>query len=38
MPAIPGTYNEFWWERGNLLKQTAIIVDPDDGQSAKPDT
>ncbi len=24
----PGTYNEFWWERGGLLKQTALIVDP----------
>ncbi len=28
----PGTYNEFWWERGNLLKQTALIVDPADGR------
>src|SRR5574339_495977 len=28
----PGTYNEFWWERGNLLKHTAIIVDPPDGK------
>jgi len=28
----PGTYNEFWWERGNLLKQTSIIVDPSDGR------
>jgi hypothetical protein len=24
----PGTYNEFWWERGRLLKQTALIIDP----------
>jgi hypothetical protein len=28
----PGTYNEFWWERGNLLKQTALIIDPVDGR------
>ncbi len=28
----PGTYNEFWWERGNLLRQTALIVDPEDGR------
>ena len=28
----PGTYNEFWWERGNLLKQTALIIDPPDGK------
>jgi hypothetical protein len=28
----PGTYNEFWWERGNLLKQTALIVDPTNGK------
>ena len=28
----PGTYNEFWWERGNLLKQTALIIDPADGR------
>ena len=28
----PGTYNEFWWERGNLLKNTAIIVDPPSGK------
>jgi hypothetical protein len=28
----PGTYNEFWWERGSLLKHTAIIVDPPDGK------
>ena len=28
----PGTYNEFWWERGNLLKHTAIIIDPPDGK------
>jgi hypothetical protein len=28
----PGTYNEFWWERGTLLKQTSIIIDPLDGK------
>jgi hypothetical protein len=28
----PGTYNEFWWERGNLLPHTAIIIDPPDGK------
>jgi hypothetical protein len=28
----PGTYNEFWWERGNLLKQTSLIIDPEDGR------
>jgi hypothetical protein len=28
----PGTYNEFWWERGTLLKQTAIIIEPADGK------
>ena len=28
----PGTYNEFWWERGNLLRHTAIIIDPPDGK------
>ncbi|HWW82369.1 MAG TPA: hypothetical protein VNZ26_02140 [Vicinamibacterales bacterium] len=28
----PGTYNEGWWERGKLLKQTALVVDPADGR------
>src|SRR5262249_30642300 len=28
----PGTYNEFWWERGSLLHQTALIVDPPNGR------
>jgi hypothetical protein len=28
----PGTYNEFWWERGNLLRHTSIIIDPPDGK------
>jgi hypothetical protein len=27
-----GTYNEVWWERGNPLKQTALVVDPEDGR------
>jgi hypothetical protein len=27
-----GTYNEFWWERGGVLKQTSILVDPPDGR------
>jgi hypothetical protein len=31
-PGDPGTYNEVWWERGNLLKQTSIIVDPPNGR------
>jgi hypothetical protein len=28
----PGTYNQFWWEEGGLLKQTSLIVDPPDGR------
>ena len=28
----PGTYNQFWWEEGELLKQTSLIVDPPDGR------
>jgi hypothetical protein len=28
----PGTYNQFWWEEGELLKQTSLIVDPADGR------
>ena len=27
-----GGYNEFWVERGNLLTQTSLIVDPPDGR------
>ena len=27
-----GGYNEFWVERGNLLSQTSLIVDPPDGR------
>jgi hypothetical protein len=28
----PGTYNQFWWEEGGLLRQTSLIVDPPDGR------
>jgi hypothetical protein len=28
----PGTYNQFWWEEGGLLKQTSLIVDPPNGR------
>lgn len=28
----PGTYNEFWWERGTRLTQTSLVVDPSDGR------
>ncbi len=28
----PGTYNQFWWDEGRLLKQTSLIVDPPDGR------
>ena len=28
----PGTYNEFWWERGTRLSQTSLVVDPADGR------
>jgi hypothetical protein len=31
-PGDPGTYNEFWWERGSLSTQTSLIVDPADGR------
>ena len=31
-PGDPGTYNEFWWERGTRLKQTSLVVDPPDGR------
>jgi len=27
----PGTYNEFWWERGTRLTQTSLVIDPSDG-------
>lgn len=28
----PGTYNQFWWDEGQLLRQTSLIVDPPDGR------
>lgn len=28
----PGTYNEFWWERGTRLTQTSLVIDPSDGR------
>jgi len=28
----PGTYNQFWWEQGEFLSQTSLIVDPPDGR------
>lgn len=28
----PGTYNQFWWEEGSLLKQTSLIIDPPNGR------
>ena len=31
-PGDPGTYNEFWWERGTRLKRTSLVVAPPDGR------
>ena len=28
----PGTYNDFWWERGTALTNTSLITDPGDGR------
>ena len=28
----PGTYNEFWYERGRMNRRTSLIVDPPDGR------
>ena len=28
----PGTYNEFWWERGTRLRRTSLVVEPEDGR------
>jgi len=28
----PGTYNEFWYERGRLNRRTSLIVDTPDGR------
>ena len=30
--ADPGTYNDFWWERGTALTNTSLITDPGDGR------
>jgi len=27
----PGTYNDFWWERGTALASTSLIIDPPNG-------
>lgn len=31
-PGDPGTYNEFWWERGKSIGRTSLIIDPADGR------
>jgi hypothetical protein len=31
-PGNPGTYNDFWYERGALNRRTSLIVDPSDGR------
>ena len=28
----PGTYNDFWWERGTALSSTSLIIDPPNGR------
>ena len=28
----PGTYNDFWWERGTALTRTSLIIQPPDGR------
>jgi hypothetical protein len=28
----PGTYNDFWWERGTALTRTSLVVDPPEGR------
>ena len=28
----PGTYNDFWWERGTALSRTSLVIDPPDGR------
>lgn len=28
----PGTYNNFWWDRGQSIGRTSLIVDPPDGR------
>jgi hypothetical protein len=29
---VARAYNEFWWDRGNVLNRTSLIVDPPDGK------
>ena len=31
-PGNPGTYNDFWYERGALNPRTALVIDPPDGR------
>ena len=31
-PGDPGTYNDFWWDRGSALPRTSLIIDPADGR------
>ena len=31
-PGNVGAYNEFWVERGSLIAQTSLVVDPPDGK------
>jgi hypothetical protein len=28
----PGTYNNFWWDRGQSIGRTSLIIDPPDGR------
>jgi len=30
-PGDPGTYNNFWWDRGQSVGRTSLIIDPPDG-------
>jgi hypothetical protein len=31
-PGNPGTYNDFWYERGALNPRTSLVIDPPDGR------
>jgi hypothetical protein len=31
-PGDPGTYNNFWWDRGQSTGRTSLIIDPPDGK------
>jgi hypothetical protein len=31
-PGDPGTYNEFWWDRGKSVGRPSLIIDPPDGK------